>query len=330
MNRYDDSKNNRTSGFTVAQFLILLAILVLIVIISIPVVQRELERSLESTDFSTARTVYAEFMADILGGDEGAVINDIPIKQADDTYRVEIYPLAQRIDGWTIRIDNKEIGGIPSSEWIGTPRRYGACIISYFPNTNKITIHWGTGFPLMSLGQLHKISDSVRVEEDQRQLRELGEQILKQYWTVDKLRKKLELPADEEDVPNAPIKIAEYCQLKKDVNTGDGFRIISTRGFTLEELLRAAGYEPGTTQFKAKKGKGKKTTTYQYSLFFSDELAANHFGGYSSEPAKRAIYIDDIQTNKDVISGFTIYTKAIDGQAELTKEQEDQFRITIK
>ena len=29
MNRYDDSKNNRTSGFTVAQVLILLAILVL-------------------------------------------------------------------------------------------------------------------------------------------------------------------------------------------------------------------------------------------------------------------------------------------------------------
>lgn len=321
----------KNKGFTLIQLVILIAIFVMIVIISFPVFLRELERSLESTDFSTVRTVYAEFMADILSGDDDAVINDIPIKQADNTYRVAIYPLSQRMDGWTLRVDNKTIGDVPSSEWIGVPRKYGACIISYYPDIDKVTIHWGSGFPLMSLGQLHKIDDSIRVEEDQRLLQELGQQILKQYWTPEKLRETLELPEPKGDAKDSgdAIRIADYYQLKKDANTSDGFKITSTQSTKLEELLRSAGYEPGTMQFTKKKGKKQKDTTYQYSLFFSDELAANHYGGYTTEPARRSIFVSDIQVENDVISQLTIYTKAMDDQAVLSEEEEAQFRITI-
>jgi len=329
-----DRTSKTKKGFTLAQLLLLLAILALIVVLCVPIFFRELERSLESTDFSTARTIYAEFVADILSGDDDAAINGHLIKQKDDSYRVAIYPLAQRIDGWTIRIDNKEIGSVPSSKWIGTPRKYGSCFISYYPDTDETFIHWGSGFPLMSLGQLHEVSDKVRIEEDQRLLQELGEQILDQYWTVKELKKKLGLPesAGSDETSETAIRIADYAQLKKDANTSGGFKITSTQGIALVDLFRSAGYETGTILSVKNHGKDKKqkTTTYQYSLFFSDELAANHFGGYSGEAAKRSIFIDDIQTEKDVITQLTIYTKAVDDQAPLSEEQEAQFRITVE
>ncbi len=329
MNRRD----KRAKGFTVAQLLMFLAIFAVIVSLSLPLLMRELERSLESTDFSRVRTVYAQFMGDIIGGDSSAQINEIPILQPDGNYRVAIYPLSQRMDGWTLRIDNKTIGGIPSSEWIGVPRKYGACIISYYPRTDDVTIHWGTAFPLMSLKQLYAVSNKARVEEDQRLLRSLGEEILHQYWTPKKLRKTLELPGPEDGdaaKDGGPIRIATYAQLKKNADKSDGFRIISTKSDVLEKLLRAAGYEPGSIRsVKRKKEINRQTTTYEYSLFFSNELAANHFGGFSTEAARRAIYITDIKVKNDIISQLTIYTTAVDDEAAMTREEEGQFRITV-
>ena len=58
-------KNNK--GFTLAELLIVVAIIAVLVAIAIPVFTNQLERSKEATDLSNIRAAYAEAVADYLG-----------------------------------------------------------------------------------------------------------------------------------------------------------------------------------------------------------------------------------------------------------------------
>ena len=62
-------KNNK--GFTLAELLIVVAIIAVLVAIAIPVFTSQLEKSREATDLSNVRSAYAEVMADYLAN--GAV-----------------------------------------------------------------------------------------------------------------------------------------------------------------------------------------------------------------------------------------------------------------
>ena len=57
-------KNNK--GFTLAELLIVVAIIAVLTAIAIPVFTQQLERSREATDMSNLRAAYAEAMADYL------------------------------------------------------------------------------------------------------------------------------------------------------------------------------------------------------------------------------------------------------------------------
>ena len=57
-------KNNK--GFTLAELLIVVAIIAVLVAIAIPVFTSQLEKSREATDLSNIRSAYAEVMADYL------------------------------------------------------------------------------------------------------------------------------------------------------------------------------------------------------------------------------------------------------------------------
>ena len=57
-------KNNK--GFTLAELLIVVAIIAVLVAIAIPVFTTQLERSREATDLSNIRAAYAEAVADYL------------------------------------------------------------------------------------------------------------------------------------------------------------------------------------------------------------------------------------------------------------------------
>ncbi len=57
-------KNNK--GFTLAELLIVVAIIAVLVAIAIPVFTSQLEKSREATDLSNVRSAYAEVMADYL------------------------------------------------------------------------------------------------------------------------------------------------------------------------------------------------------------------------------------------------------------------------
>lgn len=59
-------KKNNKKGFTLAELLIVVAIIAVLVAIAIPVFTSQLEKSREATDLSNIRSAYAEVMADYL------------------------------------------------------------------------------------------------------------------------------------------------------------------------------------------------------------------------------------------------------------------------
>ena len=71
-------KNNK--GFTLAELLIVVAIIAVLVAISIPVFTSQLEKAREATDAANIRSAYAEIMAAALSADDGTVPDPITIK----------------------------------------------------------------------------------------------------------------------------------------------------------------------------------------------------------------------------------------------------------
>ena len=59
-------KKNNNKGFTLAELLIVVAIIAVLVAIAIPVFTNQLEKSRESTDLANVRSAYAEVMTQYL------------------------------------------------------------------------------------------------------------------------------------------------------------------------------------------------------------------------------------------------------------------------
>ena len=62
-------KKNNKKGFTLAELLIVVAIIAVLVAIAIPVFTTQLEKSREAVDASNIRAAYAEIMANAITGD---------------------------------------------------------------------------------------------------------------------------------------------------------------------------------------------------------------------------------------------------------------------
>lgn len=60
------NKKNNKKGFTLAELLIVVAIIAVLVAIAIPIFTQQLERSREATDLSNIRAAYAEAVSDYL------------------------------------------------------------------------------------------------------------------------------------------------------------------------------------------------------------------------------------------------------------------------
>ena len=75
------SKENK-KGFTLAELLIVVAIIGVLVAISIPIFTTQLEKSREATDISNIRSAYAEVVAAGLTDPGNSHSADIPLKQA--------------------------------------------------------------------------------------------------------------------------------------------------------------------------------------------------------------------------------------------------------
>ncbi|MBR2547700.1 MAG: prepilin-type N-terminal cleavage/methylation domain-containing protein [Eubacterium sp.] len=125
-------------GFTLAELLIVVAIIAVLVVIAIPIFTKQLERSREATDLANVRSAYAEVMTAAASNDTSS-----PVYKGDGTYQSVVSPLKQKEDGWATNVDNIEIGGVPSSTWIGEPTAGGSCTVSFNTSSEKVTINWG-------------------------------------------------------------------------------------------------------------------------------------------------------------------------------------------
>ena len=102
-------KNNK--GFTLAELLIVVAIIAVLVAIAIPVFTTQLERSREATDLANIRSAYAEAMTDYLATSSAATATG-SIKQQDAEWHID-NKLTTRVDGTEkeITIGDVTVGG---------------------------------------------------------------------------------------------------------------------------------------------------------------------------------------------------------------------------
>ena len=81
-------KNNR-KGFTLAELLIVVAIIAVLVAVAIPVFTTQLEKSREATDVANLRSAYAEAMAEFLETGEEAKSRNYKVQQKDTEWTKE-------------------------------------------------------------------------------------------------------------------------------------------------------------------------------------------------------------------------------------------------
>ena len=123
---------NENDGFTLAELLIVVAIIGVLVAISIPIFSSQLEKSREATDLANVRSAYAKIMAE-------AIDTEIP-----EPIKVD---LVQKKLGWQTS-STLTVGGISNNDkdnWIGEPDEDGFCMVSYEKDTGAI-LNWSGGY----------------------------------------------------------------------------------------------------------------------------------------------------------------------------------------
>ena len=143
-------------GFTLAELLIVVAIIGVLVAIAIPIFTSQLERSREAVDLSDVRSAYAEVMMAAITGDTSATYTKDSgqkiYKETDGTYSIMVTPLKQQKDDWQTPLPIT-IGGVSSSAsehyWVGSPGAEGSCKITDHPPTNTgdeyVSFYWTGG-----------------------------------------------------------------------------------------------------------------------------------------------------------------------------------------
>ena len=140
-------KWTKSNGFTLAELLIVVAIIAVLVAISIPIFTSQLEKAREATDLSDVRSAYAEVMMAAISDDTTATYSKDPnqtIHKSNGLYSVTVSPLHQEQDNWQGNMD-LNVGGVSSKDtthWIGTPKATGSCEVSYNPLGDSVVLNW--------------------------------------------------------------------------------------------------------------------------------------------------------------------------------------------
>ena len=91
-------KNNK--GFTLAELLIVVAIIAVLVAIAIPVFTNQLEKSREATDLANVRSAYAECVASVLNGETTGNATYTDASGTNPAKAVATVALKQAVAGW--------------------------------------------------------------------------------------------------------------------------------------------------------------------------------------------------------------------------------------
>lgn len=322
-------------GFTLAELLIIVAIIAVLVAVSIPIFSAQLEKSRQATDLANMRSAEAAAVSDwMTGSQDSAYIRyyDAGRGSMCDTMPAGYGKSTKNVSDFSNVMSNAY--GIPNT---GKPNPITVLIDS----DGNVNMAWGGNIEYLKaaapykgreLQDLKNEPNEKRVAADNATLAAIGQEILKNDWTVNDLYNNLGIL---ESGNRSAIRLADYYQLK-DGSYGAGgsyssagVKITSKDNGKFQDILNAIGYDSGKAA-NTTTAEGKTNTTYEKSLFYSDELASNKFGNYDIGATKRSIIIDTIRTDSSgKITSFTIYSKAMDNQANLNDEEKAKFRVNV-
>ncbi|WP_049945622.1 competence type IV pilus major pilin ComGC [Butyrivibrio sp. LC3010] len=128
------AKLNEKKGFTLAELLIVVAIIAVLVAIAIPIFTAQLEKAREATDAANIRAAYAEVVAEALTQTTSAsVTRTVTLQQKQDNWQTS--PAPNLAGGGQI-----SGGSHVDASTEGTPKASGSCTVTYTPGS-------GTGTP---------------------------------------------------------------------------------------------------------------------------------------------------------------------------------------
>ncbi len=165
-------------GFTLAELLIVVAIIGVLVSIAIPIFTSQLEKAREATDAANIRDAYAEMMTSIIAD--------------SDTSKTCTVNLTQQQDGWQTTVD------FPAKE-IGIPKKGGIATIEYrnasaYINYGNTDSNGGTSSDV----QNKAISYPTTIEKGQRTVKGTLYNYNGQYFIATKDGEMDEVPSDNE------------------------------------------------------------------------------------------------------------------------------------
>ena len=130
-------KKMNKKGFTLAELLIVVAIIAVLVAISIPIFTSQLEKSREATDIANIRDVYAEISVGLLDGtleDE----NDTMIVSGG--YTATLTADVDTASGFTVTVASFAINQTGYTDWkVGNPEIAGVTV-STVPGAASVTV----------------------------------------------------------------------------------------------------------------------------------------------------------------------------------------------
>ena len=135
--RTSSGENKTGPGFTLAELLIVVAIVAVLSAVAIPIFTNQLEKSREATDLANVRSVYAVVMTAANTGDYSKV-------GVNDEYGIYLcVDLVQKKEGFLTPESSLHIGDVTPSDtahWLNEPSEGGSCRVYY--KDNEVFIDW--------------------------------------------------------------------------------------------------------------------------------------------------------------------------------------------
>lgn len=97
-------KVNNRKGFTLAELLIVVAIIAVLVAIAIPVFTSQLEKAREATDLANVRSAYATVVVKFMGDGKSASVT-VPAKQTVSGWNYESGEIQTMVEGEVSKVD---------------------------------------------------------------------------------------------------------------------------------------------------------------------------------------------------------------------------------